>query len=116
MADPVYIITLAEYKALTGDVSHDTQVSALIPVIDEIVLKIRGAAWPTAEDTGAAIYEQSAKLAAAEMIRWKIMRAESIGLQSESFGGQSLSVGQLDAYGYPVEITGKITQYMEVQA
>ena len=66
------MITLDEYRAITGlkDTSKDLQIEALIPLVEDDYLAIRGKDWDRAED-GSIIYPAGSKLTAAEMITYR---------------------------------------------
>lgn len=104
------IVTLEEYKAIKGvqDTSSDAMIEALIPLVGEEYLHIRGRAldgedqWPT-----------GAKLVAADMIEWRLQRHGEAGVSSESIGDYSVSYAEPEA-SYPSSIVRRIRRYLEV--
>ena len=108
------IITLDEYKALTGinDTSKDVQIEALIPLVEEDYRAIRNKEWDTGED-GSISYPAGSRLTAAEMITYRLSTIPgSVGYASETVGDYSMSLDTHDMlHGYPRHIITKIRRY-----
>lgn len=106
------IITVEEYKALTGitDTKQDTQIAALIPVIEEDFLLIRNK--PLDEE---GVFPSGSKMVAAEMISFKLQSLEgNVGTSSESTSKYSHSFDFRKFFGYPQYIVQKIKRYTKV--
>ena len=80
------LLTLAEYKAITGDAAHDARATELLAPIEAEVLRIRGAAFDV-DENGATVYNAADKTAAALMIAHLIVRGPLVGASSDSFAG-----------------------------
>lgn len=108
------IITLDEYKAIAGlkDTSKDSQIEALIPLIEDDYLRIRGKDWDRAED-GSITYPSGSKLTAAEMITYRLSTLPgAVGYASESVGDYSMGLDTHDMlHGYPRHIITKIRRF-----
>lgn len=108
------MITLDEYRAIAGlkDTSKDLQIEALIPLVEDDYLAIRGKDWDRAED-GSIIYPSGSKLTAAEMISYRLETLQgNVGYSSESIGDYSMTLDTHDMlHGYPRHIITKIRRY-----
>lgn len=108
------IITLEEYKKLSGakNTLKDEQIEALIPLIEEDYLAIRGKDWERTDD-GAISYPAGSKLTAAEMITYRLSSLPgSVGYASESIGDYSMNYDTHDLlHGYPRHIITKIRRF-----
>lgn len=107
------IITLEEYKAIAGiGISgHDPQIQALIPVVEDDFLRIRGKAFDVADD-GSIAYPPGSKMAAAEMISYKLLTLQGgVGAASETIGDWSISRSEDLLHGYPRSTVQKIERF-----
>jgi len=107
------IITLQEYKDLAGitDTKNDAQINALILVVENDYLAIRN--HPFDEDAnGETIYPAGSKMAAAEMISYKMLTLRgNVGSTYEMIGGYSISLSADLIKGYPKSTVQKIRRY-----
>lgn len=111
------IITLEQYKAIAGipDDSQDTRISALIPVVEEDFLAIRGKAFDT-DSEGQTVYPAGSRMAAAEMISYKLLTAKgNVGVASETIGDYSVGFSTDLLNGYPRPTVQKIRRYARVR-
>lgn len=108
------MITLDEYRAIAGlkDTSKDSQIEALIPLVEDDYLSIRNRDWDRAED-GSIVYPDGSKLTAAEMITYRLSTLPgAVGYSSESIGDYSMTLDTHDMlHGYPRHIITKIRRY-----
>ncbi|WP_320130255.1 hypothetical protein [uncultured Sphaerochaeta sp.] len=107
------IITLEEYKDLTGitDNKIDAQINALILVVEDDYLSIRNKPFDT-DANGDIIYPAGSKMAAAEMISYKILTLRgNVGSTYEMIGGYSISLSADLIKGYPKSTVQKIRRY-----
>ncbi len=108
------IITLDEYKAITGlkDTSKDSQIEALIPLVEDDYLAVRGKEWDKGSD-GCIIYPAGSKLTAAEMVTYRLSTIPgAVGYASESIGDYSMGLDTHDMlHGYPRHIITKIRRF-----
>lgn len=108
------IITLHEYKAITGlkDTSKDSQIEALIPLVEDDYLAVRGKEWDKGSD-GSIIYPAGSKLTAAEMVTYRLSTIPgAVGYASESIGDYSMGLDTHDMlHGYPRHIITKIRRF-----
>ena len=108
------IITLDEYKAITGlkDTSKDNQIEALIPLVEDDYLAVRGKEWDKSSD-GSIIYPAGSKLTAAEMVTYRLSTLPgTVGYASESIGDYSMGLDTHDMlHGYPRHIITKIRRF-----
>lgn len=108
------IITLDEYKAITGlkDTSKDSQIEALIPLVEDDYLIVRGKEWDKDSD-GSIIYPAGSKLTAAEMVTYRLSTLPgAVGYASESIGDYSMGLDTHDMlHGYPRHIITKIRRF-----
>ncbi len=108
------IITLDEYKAITGlkDTSKDGRIEALIPLVEDDYLAIRGKEWDRTEDSSIS-YPAGSKLTAAEMITYRLSTLPgAVGYASESIGDYSMGLDTHDLlHGYPRHIITKIRRF-----
>ena len=105
------LLTLAEYKAITGDAAHDARATALLPAVEAEVLRIRGAAFDV-DEAGATVYNVADKTAAALMVSHLIQRGPLAGATSDSFAGASASFDLAGPGGWPKMITGRIVRFV----
>lgn len=108
------ILTLEEYKSLTGlkDTSKDERIEALIPLVEDDYLAIRGKEWDRTDD-GSIAYPTGSKLTAAEMVTYRLSTLPgTVGYASESIGDYSMGLDTHDLlHGYPRHIITKIRRY-----
>lgn len=106
------IITLDEYKAIAGvsGSGHDPQIQALIPVVEDDFLRIRGKAFDVAD--GGIAYPPGSKMAAAEMISYKLLTLQGgVGAASETIGDYTISRSEDLLHGYPRSTVQKIERF-----
>lgn len=108
------IITIDEYKAMAGlkDSSADSQIEALIPLVEDDYLAIRGRPWDRSED-GSIAYPAGSRLTAAEMLSYRLATLRgAVGYSAESIGDYSMGLDTHDMlHGYPRHIVTKIRRY-----
>lgn len=105
------IITLAEWKSLTGTTgtTYDTQVTALIPYVEDDFIAMCNydfGAGTTDED-----FPDGCKLYVAKMINWLLNNMASDGevVKSESINGDSYTLADVGKAGYPAPLESAIT-------
>lgn len=100
------VLTLAQYKALTGVTStaRDTQITALLAVIDAYIVQKLGAA---PSSTGI-------QLVACKMVSFSLVDLVGTGIKSESIEGYSYSKEELGAGGWPKSIDAQIETFRVV--
>nr|DAH13426.1 MAG TPA: PORTAL PROTEIN, 15 PROTEIN, HEAD PROTEIN, VIRAL INFECTION, TAILED.2A [Bacteriophage sp.] len=111
------IITLERYKELAGIETSglDARISALIPVVEDDFLSIRGKAFDTAED-GTTVYPEGSTMVACEMIGFRLLTLKgSVGVVSETIGDYSVGFSNDMLLGYPRSIVQKIRRYARVK-
>ena len=107
------IITLCQYKSIAGitDTSKDTQISALIPIVEDDYLAIRGKAFET-DSEGHTVYPEGSLGTAAEMISYKLLTAKGgVGVTSETIGDYSVGLSSDLLRGYPRSTVQKIRRF-----
>lgn len=111
------IITLEQYKAIAGitDTSLDTQINALISVIEDDYLAIRGKSFDV-DDEMNTVYPEGSLGTAAEMISYKLLTAKgNVGTTSETIGDYSVGFSTDLLNGYPRSTIQKIRRYARVK-
>ncbi len=111
------IITLEKYKELVGiETSElDSRITALIPVVEDDFLAIRGKAFDTSEDSSI-IYPEGSTMVACEMISFRLLTLKgSVGVISESIGDYSVGFSSDMLLGYPRSTVQKIRRYARVK-
>ena len=104
------ILSLEQYKVLKGveDDGRDAMIEALLPLVEEDYLHIRGRAL----DEGEAL-PWGARLVVADMVEWRLEELGRKGVTSETIGDYSVSyTDSTDAY--PASVTRRIRRYLEV--
>ncbi len=109
------IITKEQYKALSGigiaDTKLDAQIDALIPIVEDDYLAIRNAPFDV-DAEGNTVYPAGARMAAAEMISYKILTLRgNVGSSYEMIGGYSISISTDLLHGYPRSTVQKIKRF-----
>lgn len=107
------IITLAQYKAIAGiaDTSKDAQIAALISVVEDDYLAIRGKSFDV-DDEGHTVYPEGSLGTAAEMISYKLLTAKgNVGTSSETIGDYSVGFSSDLLHGYPRSTVQKIRRF-----
>lgn len=97
------IITLEQYKAIAGitDTSLDTRITALISVVENDYLAIRGKSFDV-DEQGRTVYPEGSLGTAAEMISYKLLTAKGdVGVTSETIGDYSVGFSADLLRGYP---------------
>ena len=93
----------------------DTRISALIPVVEDDFLSIRGKAFDTAKD-GTTVYPKGSTMVACEMISFRLLTLKgSVGVVSESIGDYSVGFSSDMLLGYPRSTVQKIRRYARVK-
>jgi len=108
------IITLEEFKTLAGitDDTLDPQISALIPVVEDDYLAIRNKPFDVDAATGESIYPAGSRMAAAEMISYKLLTLRGkVGASYEMIGGYSMSLTTDLVAGYPKGIVSRVKRF-----
>ena len=111
------IITLERYKELAGIETSglDARIRALIPVVEDDFLSIRGKAFDTAEDS-TTVYPEGSTMVACEMIGFRLLTLKgSVGVASESIGDYSVGFSSDMLLGYPRSTVQKIRRYARVK-
>lgn len=111
------IITLERYKELAGIETSglDARIRALIPVVEDDFLSIRGKAFDTAED-GTTVYPEGSTMVACEMIGFRLLTLKgSVGVVSEAIGDYSVGFSSDMLLGYPRSVVQKIRRYARVK-
>lgn len=105
------ITTLANVKAVLGitDSSKDTQISAMIPLVESTYLSIRNKAFDTVNSV--IVYPSGAENTAIKMISYDLKNNNNIGLSSESLGDYSVSYLE-NSQGYPAAIQSEIVRFV----
>ena len=110
------IITKESYKQLASlsDDSLDAMIDLLIPAVEEDYLAIRGIPFET-DVEGSTVYPTGAVITAKLMLDWMLSpesgKALGSGLKSETISKYSYSFSELDSFGYPIAITGRISRF-----
>lgn len=111
------IITVAQYKALTGRTTSedDVQIGAIINAVESDFLRIRGKAFDT-DDNDQVIYPEGSMMAAAEMVGYKLLTLRgNVGSSYEMIGNYSISLTTDLLCGYPRSTVQKIKRYARWQ-
>lgn len=107
------IISLEQYKAIVGitETSLDSRIEALIPVVEDDYLAIRGKEFDT-DSEGNTIYPVGSVSTAAEMISYKILTSKgNVGTVSETIGDYAVGFSTDLLHGYPRSTVQKIRRY-----
>lgn len=106
------IISVEEYKALTGSKAPDEQIKALIDVAEKDYMRIRRKPFDISI-SGDVIYPDGSKATAAAMVSYLLsILPGSVGLSSETIGDYSASFQTSDLLnGYPRHIVTSIRRY-----
>ena len=106
------IISVDEYRAMTGSKASDEQLNAIIKAVEQDYLRIRNHPFNKDGD-GNIIYPVGAKLTASAMVTYMLtILPGSVGLSSETIGDYSASFAGSDMlHGYPRHIVTAIRRY-----
>ena len=111
------IISLEQYKAIAGitDNSQDSRITALIDVVENDYLAIRGRAFDV-DDNGDTVYPEGSMGTAAEMISYRLLTAKgNVGVSSETIGDYSVGLSADLLKGYPRSTVQKIRRFARVK-
>jgi hypothetical protein len=102
------IITLEQYQTLTGDTTHDTQISALIPYVQADFVNMCN--YDFNQDTDDEEWPDGCELYVAKMLTWQLNEMGSDGTikKSENIDGYSYTLDGLGEYFYPVALEKSI--------
>ncbi len=105
------ITTLANVKAVLGitDSSKDSQISAMIPLVEARYLALRNKAFDVVNSV--TVYPTGAELTAIKMISYDLKNNNNYGITSESLGDYSVSYEEVLS-GYPKSIISEIKKYI----
>ncbi|MBQ3729708.1 MAG: hypothetical protein II903_09430 [Spirochaetales bacterium] len=107
------IISLEQYKAIAGitDNSQDSRITALIDVVENDYLAIRGKAFDE-DGEGNTVYPEGSLGTAAEMISYKLLTSKGeIGVTSETIGDYSVGLSADLLKGYPRSTVQRIRRF-----
>lgn len=111
------ITTVQQYRSIAGlrDDSQDERIAALIPLVEDDYLAIRGRAFDTGPD-GETIYPPGAALTAAEMIGYRLATLDGgVGVSSETIGDWSVAMTGDLLCGYPRSTVQRIKRYARMK-